>query len=128
VNLPPLLLDHQRLRLVCGFPIAVSPSVFVAPGMHDTAAEPAGQCVRRVDFTTTRWLRRRHRTRGRLRVLFGLERAALALRHHADFGTRYGFLPTLGFLEVWGHAEELQGNVVGILGVQVQAAFILDDP
>ncbi len=29
---------------------------------------------------------------------------------------------------LWGHVEELQGNVVGILGVQVQAAFILDDP
>jgi hypothetical protein len=27
-----------------------------------------------------------------------------------------------------GAVEELQGNVVGILGVQVQAAFILDDP
>jgi hypothetical protein len=26
VNLPPLLLDHQRLSLVCGFPIAVSPA------------------------------------------------------------------------------------------------------
>ncbi len=29
---------------------------------------------------------------------------------------------------LWGQVEELQGNVVGILGVQVQAAFILDDP
>jgi hypothetical protein len=28
----------------------------------------------------------------------------------------------------WGHVEELQGNVVGILGVQMQAVFILDDP
>jgi hypothetical protein len=28
---------------------------------------------------------------------------------------------------LWGHVEELQGNVVGILGVQVQAVFILDD-
>jgi hypothetical protein len=26
------------------------------------------------------------------------------------------------------HVEELQGNIVGVLGVQVQAAFILDDP
>jgi hypothetical protein len=60
-------------------------------------------------------------------VLFGLEGAALALRHHANFGTDSGFLSTLGFLDLWGHAEELQGNVVEILGVQVQAAFILDD-
>jgi hypothetical protein len=29
---------------------------------------------------------------------------------------------------LWWHVEELQGDVVGILGVQVQAAFILDDP
>jgi hypothetical protein len=50
--------------------------------------------------------------------LLGLERAALALRHHADFGTGYGFLPILGLLDVWGHVEELQGKVVGILGVR----------
>jgi hypothetical protein len=29
---------------------------------------------------------------------------------------------------LWWHGEELQGIVVGILGIQVQAAFILDDP
>ena len=29
---------------------------------------------------------------------------------------------------LWRHVEELQRNVIGILGVQVQAVFILGDP
>jgi DNA-binding XRE family transcriptional regulator len=36
------------------------------------------------------------------RILFGLERAALALRHDADLGTSYGFFLARGFLDVLG--------------------------
>jgi len=36
----------------------------------------------------------------RLAVLFGFERAALTLRHHANLDTSYGLFPTLGHLEI----------------------------
>src|SRR5918994_7614423 len=38
----------------------------------------------------------------RLAVLFGLERAALALGHHANLDTSYGLFPTLGLLDIAG--------------------------
>jgi hypothetical protein len=36
----------------------------------------------------------------RLAVLFGLERAALALGHHANLDASYGLFPTLGLLDI----------------------------
>jgi hypothetical protein len=68
---------------------------------------PQRSCVRKGKADSSgSWIRveefRNSSSALRLAVLFGLERAALALGHHANLHARNGLFPTLGLLDITG--------------------------